>query len=335
MDHKKYSSIENAYRKKYIESIQQQGLSGGNWVVVEKVHGSNASFLYDGEEFKFAKRTSLADGGFYNCQPVIDKYEPVIKQIFNGIKDAYPDVISIQIYFELYGGSYPEYKSTTKAIQKGVFYNPDIDAYFFDIRLNYEDKSIFMNFDDAVSIFKEYDVLYAEELFRGSFREALEYTNEYNSTIPDRLGLPAIETNICEGNIIKPVEEKRFGNGERVILKNKNEKWSEKSNKSRSPKVPKEIPEHLKPYLESIGEYITENRLKNVLSKIDPSTINQKSFGMLSGTLVKDALEDYIKDNEGFKELPKEEQKQVTKNAGRLSAELIRPVFLDILDQVY
>lgn len=34
---------------------------------------------------------------------------------------------------------------------------------------------------------------------------------------------------MCEGTIVKTLKTKYFGNGSRVILKNKNEKWTEKS----------------------------------------------------------------------------------------------------------
>jgi Rnl2 family RNA ligase len=296
------------------------------------VHNSNFSYITDGEEFKVAKRTSITDGGFYNCQVVIDRYQSIIEEMFAYIQDLDHDVNSIQVYGELYGGYYEGYKSQVKAIQKGVQYNPDIDVYFFDIRKNYDDISIFADFDEKVRIFEKFNLMYSKELFRGSFKEALEYPNEYNSHIPEWLGLPTLEKNICEGNVILPVTERRFRTGERVVLKNKNEKWSEKSNKSRAPKVPEVVPEHIQEMVSSIGEYITENRLRNVLSKIDPNDINQKSFGLITGKLSQDAIEDFMKDNPEFVELEKADRKRVTKVAGKLSAELLRPVFLNVID---
>jgi hypothetical protein len=39
MEFKRYSSIENSYRTKYLQTLEEQGLTGGEWVVTEKVHG--------------------------------------------------------------------------------------------------------------------------------------------------------------------------------------------------------------------------------------------------------------------------------------------------------
>jgi Rnl2 family RNA ligase len=337
MEFKKYSSLENSFRTKYMQNIVDQGLSGGTWVVTEKVHGANFSFLCDGNEVRVAKRTGLADEGFYNCGSVIEKYEHKVNRLFAHIKgNSEEEVDSIQVYGELAGGgAYPGIKSQVKSVQKGVHYSPELFFYAFDIRVNHPDKSVYVNYDEMVHLFQEFGFFYAKSLFKGTFQEGLEYSNEFPSTIPFSLGLPTEELgeNVCEGVVIKPIEEKRFNSGERVAVKNKNEKWSEKSSKSRTPKVPVEIPEHIKGYVENISGYITENRLKNVLSKI--GEVGQKDFGKVSGLFVKDAIEDFLKDNEGFKELEKSEQKMVTKNAGRLSAELIRPAFLDIIDGTY
>ena len=68
MKFKRYNSIENTYRTKTINTIAEQGKSGGEWVVEEKVHGANFSFWFDGN-LKTAKRSGFVgnDGeNFFN-----------------------------------------------------------------------------------------------------------------------------------------------------------------------------------------------------------------------------------------------------------------------------
>ena len=59
-------------------------------------------------------------------------------------------------------------------------------------------------------------------LFTGALTDAMQYPNAFESTIPAYHELPAIPDNICEGVVIKPNVSKHLGNGERVIIKNKN-----------------------------------------------------------------------------------------------------------------
>lgn len=68
IEFKKYSSIENSFYKDYVNDVREQVSSDVKWVVQEKVHGTNTSFLCDGHDVKFAKRTSILaeDENFYD-----------------------------------------------------------------------------------------------------------------------------------------------------------------------------------------------------------------------------------------------------------------------------
>ena len=66
---KKYNSIENSYRKEFLERLERNGLLDETYVVQEKVHGSNLSyFTTDGVNFRAAKRNGEIEKGekFYN-----------------------------------------------------------------------------------------------------------------------------------------------------------------------------------------------------------------------------------------------------------------------------
>ena len=61
IEFKKYSSIENHFYKDYLDQVREQVPADVQWVVQEKVHGTNTSFLCDGNDVKFAKRTSILE----------------------------------------------------------------------------------------------------------------------------------------------------------------------------------------------------------------------------------------------------------------------------------
>lgn len=332
MEFHKYSSIENSYRTKTIEYIEVN-CPGQEFVVVEKCHGSNFSISYDGKELICGKRTSFLneDDKFFNFQRVRDRYEAKIKAMYY-ILSANSDFEVLTVCGELYGGTYPHpdvEKIDIAQVQKGVFYNNDVDLLIFDIKLD----SKFMGTEQLNKTCEENTLPYLKTLFTGTLTQCLAYSNEFQTTIPEQLGLPPIENNICEGVVIRPTETRYIGN-ERVILKNKNEKFTEShGGKSRTPKPPKEISENVRKVIISSVEYVNENRLRNVLSKLGPVTT--KDFGKILGSLSKDAVEDVLKDLPEFSELEKKDRKIVTSIMNKEAGNLIRPNFLNIIDGNY
>lgn len=232
MEFKKYNSVENSYQEKFVDQIVLQGLHEGIYVVQEKIHGANFSFYCNGETVKIAKRTGFIEEGeqFYNADLVLSKYKGKVMDLLKHVQNKYEFVNYIILYGELFGGVYnhqdvtPE--NTAIRVQKGIHYAPYNDFYAFDIALNGE---TYLNVHECNQFLDEMGFLYSKSLFEGTFEEALRYPNDQNSILPSWLGLPELESNISEGVIIKPLEVKYFRNGSRVVLKNKNEKWSEKS----------------------------------------------------------------------------------------------------------
>lgn len=324
---KKYNSIENSYRQKFLNYIVEQGKADGEWTVSEKIHGANFSFVVGEQGMKFAKKTAFieSDEDFFNYELVVEKYSSNVKALFEYIKTIKEDVEQITVFGELFGGSYPhpdvENNNKISAVQKEVHYSPVIDFYAFDIFINGE---TYLNQDEADELFDKFDFFYAKSLFRGTLQECLDFEKEYVTTIPTRLGLPTIEGNIGEGNVIKPIEPRFLWSGSRVVVKNK------------SPKVKQEIKltEAGETMLEEMSCLVTENRLKNVLSHI--GEVKQSDFGKVMGLLNKDVIDDFMKDfKEEFVELDKKERQAITKDIGRQNAELLRVNFLNIIDGLY
>ncbi|AXG68328.1 RNA ligase [Kordia sp. SMS9] len=331
---KKYNSIENTYREKATEQVYLHGYGNDVFVVQEKVHGANFSFITDGDTIRVAKRTCLIaeDENFNNHRYVLHKYEKAITGLFKRVKNDFPETEMITVFGEIFGGSYPhaevEKIDGMVRIQKGVFYSPENDFYAFDICINHTQ---YLDVTIANTYFEATGMLYAKTLFAGTFSECMAYPNAFESKVHEWLHLPKIEDNVCEGTIIKPLTSKRFGNGQRVIFKNKNEKWSEKSHEKRSrvskPSAIGMLSHTEKELMHTLLGYVNENRLMNVQSKL--GEFSPKQTGKTIGLLAKDALEDFVKDHENdWNNVQKEHQKVLTKILNKEAVTVVKKVLL-------
>jgi len=327
MDFKKYNSIDNSYRNKTVSKIQME-FGNHVFIVQEKIHGANFSICYDGKEFKYASRNDFLedDNNFNNYKKIKDDLESAISTLFQA-----QDFEEIRIYGELFGGSYPHPdvpKVNTSKIQKGVFYHPDVKFRAFDMYINGK----LANMGLFVILCREFKIPFIPVLYRGSLEDCLKFPNDKESEIHQLYKLPKIEDNIMEGVVIKTVDPCYFGNGSRAILKNKNEKFTEKAAKGVNSTPEEQLSETGEKLKDELLSLVTENRLRNVLSKIDQE-ITMKSFGMLMGLMNKDAKEEFNKDFAvQFEELGKSENKRINRNFSDLIASLIRKNIANIID---
>ena len=329
----KYSSIENTYQTPYLNKVREHVQNTMMWDVTEKVHGANCCMVTDGVDVVFTKRTApvAAEEKFFNYQDVLAKNKARIIQAFNYIKEGILEetpIDCVQFYGELFGGYYPHPNvprdSTYSAVQKGVYYAPHQEFYGFDIAIVYADKVRDWLDPESVSlVYKENDIFYAKSLFRGTLEECLNFPNAFQSHIPQWLGLPDIDDNMCEGVVIKPMIPQFFPNGERIILKNKNEKFAEKKGSKKHKEI-KDVPEEVQRISSIVFEYITDNRLNNIISHEGEFDM-PKEFGKCIKLLSQDVLEDFLKDHETeWNSLEKSNQKMVTKMMTDQSKKLIQ-----------
>lgn len=326
---KTYNTVENAYQARVIDQIRMQGFGDEVFIVQEKVHGANLSFFTDGKEIKMAKRTAFIeqDEKFYNAHHILERYRKNVIHIFEKVKAVYPEMETVVVYGELFGGGY-KHKETLPVedaikVQKGIEYAPHNEFYGFDIKLN---GTTYLDTDLASRIFEETGFFYAKILFQGTLEDALKFPNAFDSKIPGWLGLPEIEDNMCEGTIIKTLKTRYFGNGARVIMKNKNEKWTEKSKmvkKDRPAKKDIHFSGKAQEIWEEIRNYATVNRLNNVVSKT--GEFKPEMTGKVIGLFAQDILEDFEKDfPEAFTAIEKEEQKRINKKLNSLVIDLVK-----------
>ncbi len=331
MEFKKYNSIENSYQSEFINSIYERGFGDEQFIVQEKVHGANLSFITDGKNVISAKRTDLIDENenFYNSKVVQAIYEPKIKKLFQYLSDK-NDLSSLTVFGEIFGGGYPhkevEIKKDAKLVQRGIYYSPEIDFFAFDILINnYE----YLGVEKTNKLFEKFGFVHAKTLFQGSLKQCLEYSNKFKTTIPKNYGLPELEGNICEGVVIRPIKPLFFNNGSRIIIKNKNEDWSENNNYIDKDilrtllREEAELSDEAEKLCEQAYKYISENRLSNVLSKI--GEVNpKKDFGKILGMFNKDILTDFLKDNRtAYDALEKHESKAVNKFVNKHASQVV------------
>ena len=337
LEFKKYSSIENSFSREFMEHVVAEMPQDLEYVVQEKVHGANTSFLCDGETLRFAKRTSMLEEGeqFYDYPELLERYRDRVLKLFGDIKAKYPEVTHISVFGEMFGGLYPhdgvKTKQKVSLIQRGVCYTPDHEFYGFDIYLFTEAGGRFLPVDEVNEIFETNGFFYAKTLFRGTLTECLKQPNAFQSKIAEWLGLPAIEDNICEGIVIRPVTPMYLRNGSRVLIKSKNERFAERKSAKRRTKLfvePVPYSEELKALIVEGETYVTENRLANVVSHIGEVHF-PKDFGKVMGLFSKDVLEDFLKEHGNlYTALEKSEQKLLNKELNKFCTALVKQVYM-------
>lgn len=335
MEFKKYNSIENSYQDDFISSIIEQGYGDLEYIVQEKVHGANLSFITDGQNILSAKRTDLIleSEQFFNSKFVQDNYKDKIFALHTGITKQF-DIKTVTIFGEIFGGAYPHpdiaKDDNAKLVQRGIYYCPTNDFFAFDILL---DNEKFLDVETTSKLLDEFGFIYAKTLFKGSLKDCLAFSNEFKTTIPSEFGLPELEGNICEGVVIRPIQPSFLRTGSRILIKNKNEKWAENNNYIDKAILSKllhegeELSEEASFLCEEMYKLITQNRLTNLISKI--GEINpKKDLGKVLGLYNKDTLTDFFKTyKDRYDGLEKHDSKAVNKFLNKHAGELINNYF--------
>lgn len=337
IEFKKYSSIENSFSREFMENVVAQVPPNMEWVVQEKVHGANTSFLCDGNEVKFAKRTSMLadDEKFYDFQELLENYKERVIALFGKVKANHSEATAISVFGEMFGGLYPhnEVQRNPKMslIQKGVCYSPEHEFYGFDIYVFTDSDGQYLPVDEVNELFESCGFFYAKSLFRGELNDCLKQSNAFQSKIAGWLGLPTIEDNICEGVVIRPVKPCYLRNGSRVLIKSKNERFAEKKSVKKRNKLfsePVPFSDELKSLIVEAEAFVNENRLANVVSHIGEVHF-PKDFGKVMGMFSKDVLEDFLKEHGGeFDAIDKCEQKSLNKEVNKLCTLLVKQVYM-------
>lgn len=338
INHIKYCSIENHYRKEWIEKVRETlkffKKEDAKFVVSEKIHGANFQFYVTEDQktkekiIKIGKRKSLVtpkDKFFtFGVNKIRKTCDKKVIQLYDLLKKQYPKLTQIILFGELYGGEYPGFEREAKPVQKYLYYCPEFDFYPFDLRIIEEGdddsrlkhKKKWLTYEEFAPLMEKIDFgLYGKAIFRGTLEECLKFDIRFKTRIPKLKGLKDFEeyqgrklSQICEGVVIKPESDNFFtANGSRVIIKYKNSDFAEvepkkkQKKQKKSPKEPKKNDPKVDLIWEDYERYITPQRLGSVLSKLGEVTM--KDFKTIMNDVYEDAKEEFEKD---FKEWDKD-----------------------------
>lgn len=332
MKFNKFCSIENAYNTKFIDKIRNEYpalIDTPIWTVTEKIHGANFSvMLNDYDELVCCKRSGeiLPDEKFFSYQEVVRKYGENIKRLIKHFRGLH-QTNNVQVFGEIYGGnSNDQVKSKFGSIQKEVFYTPEIEFAMFQVLINTD---TWMNVFDVMLEGAVYGVPVAPRLFVGTLNEALNYTNEFNSVVAKNHGY-VFDNNTCEGVVIEPITPLMLSNGSRVIIKNKNSKFTERKSTPKTFNVnDNRLDENTKQLLTEVESLINMNRVNAVTSKI--GEVTQKDIGKLIGLTSKDVLDELDKLTQYSENLTDTQISQVNKTCNKLVSNFIKAHLSEII----
>ena len=298
--YRKYPSITNSYNEKFLNEVRDATFSSDWYYVTEKLHGANFSFVvdYTREITHCSRNREINEDESFHDHKSLNRYHSQILKMYDELTTF--DNSILRIYGE-YAGS---------GIQKGIDYG-DKDFYCFDISVD----GIYLDLKDVRNLCWDFDIKTTPFITLANLEDSLAWSNEFDSLVLKKLD------NVCEGIVISPARPIFLRNGDRVILKSKNEKYAEKASrrKIKKPLVP--MSETDSASLEILLQYLTQNRVDAVISKETYS-----NFGKLLGAVAKDALSDCSKEN------PILFDNSVTKAFNKHVAEFIRPSFIRMIN---
>lgn len=340
MDFRKYSSITNTYNNKFIEKIRFSLNANEKFLCFEKLHGANFQIrLFEKEgqlEMEFGKRNSLLtiDMNFMEFQKYLltPEIKGYAKNVWELVKSQ--DVNMVTIFGEYFGGRYPHIDldpDSNKPIQKEIWYSQKRLFCPFDLLINDQ----YMNIKEALEIFKKAGFFCLDPIKEGTLDELLNFDVEtFMTTVPPLFNLPEIKNNYAEGIIIRPVKESRTLRNDRIILKKKRNKFSEKKtikNNVIKSKVP--LSQKVMDTINELESYVTKARLDNLISK-EGNIPNNKKIMKFAGLYAQDIFNEY-EENTGKKlnMLEPADRKIISGTINKFSCDLIKENLDSVMEE--
>lgn len=316
-----YEHMENHYNLSKICNLSSLDPTI-EFVCTEKIHGTNYSFLCDESSVTPCKRGSTLEAttSFMNHNFVFEKYKNDVLKIFEQIKKEYSNLQYIQLYGELFGGSYDgKAAQGHKKIQPGVNYCDKNDFMAYDLKIVTSEKTFYYDFDKLVFLLVSTSIKLVPIIKKGTLDELLKLNPAFESVVYSYYDLPKLKDNYAEGYVVKSVKEMLMppinvecsggtvinsdatltvsdSSSERMIFKFKNPSFSEiavvpenKANKQVKSEKPK--------YIDILRTYVTQMRFDNVNSKLADNEKNK-----LHEMFYNDVMVDFTRDVDNINE---------------------------------
>lgn len=291
------------------------------WVVTEKIDGTNIGLNIFSDNYQFNSRNNLLGplSTFFNIYSNDYLVKDLIIEIQKYFFSTINSISQVILYGEYFG----------KKIMNRIDYKKDYDFRFFSLHVihNSGEKNI-LPFEQFERIMKEIGMerflIPVLGIFK-TFEEAITYPNDNPSTFNDKV--------IMEGVVIQPYNYSyNYENRYNLIFKNKNEAFQERTKRGHI--IPSDIPveeiKRIKALKELFKEYCTKSRMYSVISKMYKPT-SEKEYGKFVNPFLEDAYKDFCKDNPDLR-LTDKERKVIT-NIGS-DGFLIFSIVVDELNKI-
>lgn len=222
---KRYESIGHRDNAAFMEQIRAQVPEDILFAVQEKVDGVNACLLCDDLDIRMARRNGLLKPGedFHGQQEILERYSGPVYMLFNLLKREWPDLTDILVYGELFGGAYPHPDIPaipyTSPVQRRTWYCPGHEFYAFDVYVHTGSNGFYLPVGKTEELLRDNGFFYARTLFTGRLEECLACPDDFQTLVPDWLGLPLLPDNRGEGIVIKPLQPAFLPDGTRIAVK--------------------------------------------------------------------------------------------------------------------
>lgn len=304
MSFKKYNSIENSYRQKFIHKfLDKIDVENTKFVALEKLDGANIQLVISpNSTMKVGKRTSFLEenDSFFDIWNTLKKYQGEIQALHNCVNSW---GVTLRLYGEIYG----------PGINNRVDYGPEKQIAIFDIEKNDElmPFSEFYNFMSSLSLEHLVPVTYTT----GSLTDCLEFNVE---SLYNRPG--------GEGIVIRPRHQEIYNNhGERLIVKKKSNKF-EDTRQDAIDKGAGRAEAKGNTLIDNLNikfrGYITNNRVVDTFAKHGKIT-DMKQISDYIKLVLEDAKTDFIKDHPDLPQLDQKDEKKLY-NAGNVVVMLLK-----------
>lgn len=305
---KKFPSIENYINvaddldKGYIAHLEIQDRD--NWIVTEKIDGSNIGLYISRDDWKIASRNFFIedDKELNNVLPYARKQlKELIEQSQHMLKEEASDDCEYVILFgEFYG----------LGIQNRIYYGMDKRFKFFHavvkMKSGVYSHCPWITLETTFHLFGLEDLLVPVVGRYKTFAEAVKHQNDFVSVLTDDE-----HRSITEGVVIRPIYApgfNEFTSSKQVIVKSKNEKFKEQARVG--VKKFADDSEYTKMRNEFLT-YLTKNRMYSVFSKLGNPTA-MKDIGKYMVAYKEDAIADFLKDYPDVLKMEEDEQKAIT-----------------------
>lgn len=268
---KHYASIANDNNDRTINYYREQGLTTKtNWYATEKVHGTNFSFISDGNTVIHAQRSGITEGSFMNHLQFCSEMDKKVLSLAKHLGEP------VQVVTEYYGKG---------IISKAAipYRNDDVKAFVaYDVYL--PNKGVYMSYPDNFDLLHKFDIPTTAVIAEGTFEDLLKIDTHYHSMLAKENG---VET-YAEGVVLKPFEDLRLETGDRVILKRVSTAFAE-NRPQRVEKTATVVDDNIIAIVDSMN---TEVRLGKVAAKYGIVPSEKGKFGLLITEFAKDIAEE-------------------------------------------